>query len=69
MLLANGLSTFPINGKSVLSNGHRSLPENPSDCPILYNWVFDNFRLIDELFGKALWSLKTCVLIIIYLEN
>ena len=31
--------------------------------PSLYNWVFDNFILADELFAKALQSLKTCVLV------
>ena len=34
-LLANGLSTFFINGKLVFSNGPRGLPRNPPDCTIL----------------------------------
>ena len=61
MLLANDLSTFPIKGKPVFSNGPKSLPKNPPDCPILCNWVFDSFILAEELFAKALRSLKTCV--------
>ena len=35
--LGNGLSEFPIKDKSVLSNGTRSLPINPPDCPTLHN--------------------------------
>ena len=61
-LLANGLSKL-IKGKPVFSNGTRSLPKNPPDCPILYNWVFVNFILADELFARALWSLETYVLV------
>ena len=34
-LSANGFRTFFIKGKSVFNNGHRSLPKNPPDCPIL----------------------------------
>ena len=33
-LLANGLSKFPIKVKPVFSNGPKSLPKNPPDCPI-----------------------------------
>ena len=33
---------------------------NPPDC-ILQNWVFENFILAVELFGKTLRSLETCV--------
>ena len=62
-LLANGLSTFPIKGNPVFSNGPTSLPKNHPDCPILSNLVFDNFILAEELFAKALQSLKTCVLV------
>ena len=50
-LLANGLSKFPINGNPVSSNGSKSLPENPPDCPILCNWAFDNFVLAEVLFA------------------
>ena len=46
-LLANGFTTFFIKGNPVLSNGLKSLPENPPDCPNLYNWVFDNFILAE----------------------
>ena len=63
MLSANDLSTFPIKGKPVFSNGPKSLPKNPPDCPILCSWVFDSFILAEELFAKALRSLKTCVLV------
>ena len=63
MLLANGFSTFSIKGNPVFSNGPKSLPKNPPDCPILCNWVFDNFILADERFEKALKSLETCVLV------
>ena len=41
----------------------KSLTENPPDCPMFCSWVFDNFILADELFAKALWGLKTCVLL------
>ena len=62
-LLANSLSKFPFKGNLVFSNGPRSLAKNPPDYPILCNWVFGNFTWADELFAKALWSLKTCVLV------
>ena len=55
-LLANGLSAFLIKSNSVFSNGPRSLPKNPPDCPILDNWVFDSFIFANELFAKALQS-------------
>ena len=61
-LLANGLRTFPIKGNPVFNNGPKSLPKTP-DCPILCNWVFDNFILVDETFEKALRSLETYVLV------
>ena len=35
--LANVLSTFSIKGNPVFSNGPKSLPENPPDCPMLCN--------------------------------
>ena len=53
-LLANGLSTFLIRGNPVFSNGPKSLPKNPPDCPILCNWVFESFILADEPFATAL---------------
>ena len=37
MLLANGLSTFLNKDTPDFSNGPRSLPRNPPDCPILCN--------------------------------
>ena len=63
MLLANGLSTFPIKGNAVFRNGHKGLPKNPPDCSILCNCVFDNFILAGELFAKALRSFEICVLV------
>ena len=53
-LLANGLNTFSIKGNPVFSNGPKSLPKNPSDYPMLCNWVFDNFVLAFEPFEEAL---------------
>ena len=38
-LSANGLSTFPIKGNPVFSNGPKSLPKNPADSTTLCNWV------------------------------
>ena len=53
-LLANGLNTFSIKGNPVFSNGPKSLPKNPSDYPMLCNWVFDDFVLAFEPFEEAL---------------
>ena len=39
MLLANGLSIFPIKSNLVFINGPKSLTKNPPDCPILCNRV------------------------------
>ena len=36
-LLGNGLNTYPIKDNPVLSDYHKILPENPSDCSILCN--------------------------------
>ena len=55
-LSANSLSTFLIKGNPVFGSDTKYSP----DCPILCNWVFDDFTLADELFAKALtklWSL------------
>ena len=62
-LLANGLSTFSIKGNPVFSNGPKSLPKNPPDCPILCKRVFDNFILAGKLFVKALRRFETCALV------
>ena len=59
-VLANSLSIVLIKGKPVFSNG---CTKNPLDCPTLCNWIFDNFILADEPFAKAIWSLRTCVLV------
>ena len=37
ILLANGLGTFFIKGKTVFNNISRSLPKKSPDCPILDN--------------------------------
>ena len=58
MLLAFGLSTFPIKGHPVFSNGSKSLPENPPDCPTLWNWVFDNFLLAGNYLQKLYEDLR-----------
>ena len=49
-LLTNCLSTFPIKGNPVFSNGPESLLKNPPECLVLCNWVFNNFILAEELF-------------------
>ena len=36
-LLANGVSTFFINGNPVFNKGPSNLPENPLDCIIFDN--------------------------------
>ena len=36
-LLANGLSTFPINGNQVFSNSPKGLAKSLLDCTILCN--------------------------------
>ena len=61
--LANGLSTFLIKAKLVFSNSPKSARKTPFDCPILWNYVLDNFILADELIAKALRRLRTCVLV------
>ena len=57
-LLANGLTTFTINGNLVFSNGPKSLPKNPPVCFTLCSWTFNDFILADELFVKALRILE-----------
>ena len=59
----NGLSTFVIKDKSGFINGLKSLHKSLPDCPVLYNRVFDNFLLAEELLAKALQSLKTRILV------
>ena len=58
-LLASGLNTFFIKSNPVFSNGPKGLLKNLLDFPILFNWVFDNFLLAEELFAKSftkLWN-------------
>ena len=62
-LLANGFSIFFIKGKPVFSHSPRGLPKNPLGCPILCNWIFGNFILAEEPFGKSLPSFETCILV------
>ena len=54
----NGLSTFPIKGNPVFSNGHDSLPKNPPDCLTLCNWVFGNFTIAENYLQKLYEALK-----------
>ena len=61
-LLSSGLNTFPIKGNPNFRNSPKILPKNPSDCSILWNCVFDNFILTEELFAKAL-RIEICVLV------
>ena len=63
MLLAISISAFPIKCNPVFNNGLKSLHKHPPDCTILWNWVYDNFILIEELFVKALQSIETWVLV------
>ena len=49
-----------LNAIQFFSNGSKCLSKNPPDCPILCKWFFDNFKLPDEPFGKAL---QRCVLV------
>ena len=62
-LLASGLIAFPIKGKPVFVKCQRSLPQNPTNCTILGNQVFENFILADEPFAKPLRIFETCVLV------
>ena len=62
-LLPAGLTTLFIKGNTVFSNYSKSLSKNPLDCPILCNWVFDDFILAEELFAKALQSFETFLLV------
>ena len=52
-----------MKGNPVFSNGPKSLHKNIPDCPILSNWVFDNFLLAEEPFAKVFRSFETCVLV------
>ena len=47
IVLANGSSVFLTKVDPVFSNGPKGLLKNPPECPILCNWVFDNFILAD----------------------
>ena len=48
---------FLVKENPVFSYGLKSLSKNPPDCPILCNWIFDNFILGEKLFAKALRNL------------
>ena len=61
--LFNDLRKLFIKGKLIFRNGRKNLPINPPGCPILCNWVFDNFVLAEEPFAKALRSIETCILV------
>ena len=61
-LLTNGLSTFPIKGNPVFSNGPKGLPKKlPDYSSILCNWVFESFILADEVFRKSWQIFETYV--------
>ena len=62
-LSVNCLNTLLIKGNPVFSNGPKSWTKNLPECPILGNWLFDNFILAEELFVKAFCSLETWVLV------
>ena len=51
---------FFINGNPTLLNEPRNLLGKSPEFTILDSWVFD-VLLSDELFARALQSLKTCV--------
>ena len=63
MLLAKGLSKFPVKGHPVFIKDPKRLPKSNPDFPILCNCVFDNFILADESFVKALQRFGTCALV------
>ena len=63
MLLVNGFGPVFIKGNLVVSNGPKILSKNCPDFPILFNWVFDDIILAEELFAKASGSLETCILV------
>ena len=52
-----------FKGTPVFSNDLKGLHRNPPSYRILYNWIFDNFILAEELFTKAWQSFETCVLV------
>ena len=56
IFLASGLSTFFIKGNPVFSNGPKSLSKNSQDCPVLCNWAFDNFILVNDSWCRKLFS-------------
>ena len=66
-LLVNALSKFLVNGKTVFSNGARSLSRIPADCNILESLVLVDFVLSNEFFPKDFRSLETCISISNYL--
>ena len=60
----NGIKTLLDSCLSIFFiNGPESVPKNPPDCPIICNWVFDNFVLVDEPLAKPLGNFETCVLV------
>ena len=54
---------FFNKGNSVFSNGHKSLPKNFIDRPILCNWIFNNFILDGKPFPKDLQNFEIFVLV------
>ena len=66
-LLANGVSTFFINGNPVFNKGPSILPKNTPDCIIFDNSAFENLTSTDELLANALRILETCLSV--HVEN
>ena len=60
-LLANGLSTFSIKEKALVSNDPRGLSRNFLKCTILDRWVLDNFIMVYKSLAKVLQGFETCV--------
>ena len=53
MLMVNGLNAFPIKSNPVFNNGPKSLPQNPLDCTILCDWVFEPRNYLWKLYEAS----------------
>ena len=56
------LVNFYVKDNPVFNNDPKLLPKSSPYCPILFNWIFDNFILADKPFAKDLRSFKVCIL-------
>ena len=54
VLIVETLLTFLPNSKTIFNNGQKSLTRFPPECMLLDIFVFNNFTLVAELFGKTL---------------